>query len=167
MGLVIALASACGGAAKSDSTTPLDSARISQNHDMHTGQMGKTGKVGETNEMHEMAALPPEVKSFHDTLAPRWHAEHGPQRMTDTCAAIPQLHAGADAIAAATPPNAARSADWAANAKQLTDAVAALDATCKASDATAFEQAFAVVHDNFHGVMASAGDGHEEREHDH
>jgi hypothetical protein len=164
-GFVIAAALACGGAAKSDSTTPLDSARISQNHDMHMGQMGKTGqmgKMGEAKEMDEMAAMPPEVKKFHDTLAPRWHAEHTPQRMTDTCAAIPQFHADADAIAASTPPGGASAADWAANAKQLTEAVAALDATCKASDAAAFEQSFALVHSHFHGLMAAAGDSHEE-----
>jgi hypothetical protein len=120
------------------------------------------GHMGETKEMGEMAAMPPEVKKFHETLAPRWHAEHTPQRMTDTCTAIPEFHADADAIATATPPSGAGAADWSASAKQLTDAVAALDATCKASDAAAFEQAFALVHDHFHGLLAAAGESHEE-----
>jgi hypothetical protein len=106
--------------------------------------------------------MPPEVKQFHETLAPRWHAEHGPQRMTDTCTALPQFHADADAILAATPPSGANPADWSANAKQLIDAVAALDATCKTGDAAAFEHAFALVHNHFHGLLAAAGESHEE-----
>lgn len=133
---------------------PADTDRTAQKHDT---RMGKGGPTGEMNEMNEMAAMPPEVKKFHETLAPRWHAEHGPQRMTDTCAAIPQLRADAEAIVTSTPPTAANPADWSGNAKQLTDAVAALDATCKASDAAAFEHAFALVHNNFHGLLGVAG----------
>lgn len=115
-----------------------------------------------------MAALPPEVQTFHDTLAPRWHAEHGPQRTADTCAAIPQFQTQADAIVKATPPADANPADWSAGARQLGDAVAALGAACKASDGAAFEQAFALVHERFHGVMSSAGESHGEHdEHEH
>ena len=36
-------------------------------------------------------SMPPEIAKFHDVLAPRWHAEKGPQRMKDTCAAIPDF----------------------------------------------------------------------------
>jgi hypothetical protein len=174
IGLVSAAVIACGGTAKQDST--LDSARTVQKHDTRMGHMGEKGEMGhmdENGEMAEMAAMPPEVKKFHDTLAPRWHAEHGPQRMTDTCTAIPQFHADAEAIAASTPPDGAKAVDWSANARQLADAVAALDATCKTSDAAAFEQAFAVVHNHFHGLMAAAGESHEEHakpegdEHEH
>ena len=172
VGVLAVAAFACGGTAKPDSTPPLDTARPHQEHDMGH-MMGHMGKPGEMTEMDEMAAMPPAVKKFHETLAPRWHAEHTPQRMADTCAAIPQFHADADAIATATPPGGASAADWSASAKQLTDAVVALDATCKASDAAAFEQAFALVHNNFHGLMAAAGDRHEEHgkpgedEHEH
>ena len=183
IGLVTAVVIGCGGTAKPDST--LETGRPVQKHDTRMGEMGhmgetgemghmgQMGKMGETGEMGEMAAMPPEIKKFHDTLAPRWHAEHGPQRMTDTCAAIPQLHADADAIVASTPPSGARAADWSANARQLSDAVAALEATCKASDAAAFEQAFTAVHNHFHSLMAAAGGSHDEHakpeggEHDH
>ncbi len=169
IGLMTTAVIACGGTAKPDST--LDSARTVQKHDTRMGHMGQKGEMGEAgemghmgkmSEMDEMAAMPPEVKKFHETLAPRWHAEHGPQRMTDTCTALPQLRADAEAILAATPPSGAKPADWSANAQQLADAVAALAATCKTGDATAFEQAFAAVHNHFHGLMAAAGESHEE-----
>jgi hypothetical protein len=168
--LVVVLAVAvigCGGAATPDPDVP------TQKHDMHAGRMGDTehgdgdkGQGGQGDEMDEMAALPPEVKTFHDTLAPRWHAEHGAKRMTDTCAAISEFHTGSEAIAAATPPAGVSPASWSASARQLTDAVAALDATCKASDATAFEPAFATVHKRFHGLLEAAGhDDHGKPQH--
>jgi hypothetical protein len=151
---------ACGGPTKPDT---LETARPNQNHDMrHTGEAGHMAGGGEAG---AMAALPPEVKTFHDTLAPRWHAEHGPQRTAETCAAIPQFHAQADAIVAAAPPRGADPAAWSASAKQLGDAVGALDAACKAGDAAAFEPAFAEVHHRFHAVMESGGEHGEHGEH--
>ena len=99
----------------------------------------------------EHAGLPPELAKFHDVLAPRWHAPKGPQRMQDTCGALAEFHAGADAVAKAT------AASGAAAAKALVDAVAQLDTACKANDATAFEPAFEQVHRAFHGLL----EGHE------
>jgi hypothetical protein len=174
MACAAAAAIACGATAKQDTAPPGDTDRTVQTHDMRAARAGKPGDMGhdaEAGEKAEMAALPPEVKTFHDALAPRWHAEHGPQRMADTCAAIPELHTDAEAIATSKPPPAANPGDWSANATKLTDAVTALDATCKASDAAAFEQAFAVVHNNFHGLMGIAGgmkaEGGEHAEHHH
>jgi hypothetical protein len=182
--MVLVAAAACGGAARSDSTAPFETGRPNQQHAMgHTGtgengpkdQKGEMGRMEKTGDMGEMD-MPPEVKKFHDALAPRWHAEHGPRRMADTCAAIPELQGDAEALVAARPPSGARPDDWAASGRRLGDAVAALDATCKASDATAFEPAFMAVHDRFHAVMAAAGahhedhgdhSGHEKAEHDH
>jgi len=159
--MAVLAAVACGGTTKPDT---LETARQNQNHDTryadHSGEPGHK----EGGEAEEMAALPPEVKAFHDTLAPRWHGEHGAQRTAETCAAIPQFHTQADAIAAAAPPKGAEAAAWAARAKQLADAVAALDAACKAGDAT-FEPAFAEVHHRFHAVMEAGGEHAEHSEH--
>ena len=127
---------------------------------------GGKSKPAPTTEAKQMAPggemnMPPELAKFHDVLAPRWHAEKGPKRMADTCSAVGELQADADAIAKATPPAGADAAKWGTGAKSLTDAVVALDGTCKANDATAFEPAFAQVHNSFH-VMLEAGGGHPE-----
>jgi hypothetical protein len=115
-------------------------------------------------EKHGMA-MPPQLTKFHDTLAPRWHAERGPQRMTDTCAVTAQFQADAQAIADAQPPSGGDAAVWSARSKQLGEAVAALEVTCKASDAAAFEPAFERVHSAFHGLMEAAGGHHGEHAH--
>ena len=114
----------------------------------------------------EHAAMPAELKTFHDVLAPRWHAEKGPKRMEDTCAALPDFHTDADALAKSTPPRAANADTWTSGTKQLVDAVAGLDATCKSKDATSFETAFEKVHVSFHGLLEAAGGEHGE-EHEH
>ena len=170
IGAIAAAAIGCGGA-KSDSTATAADPELGQRHEVGTGRKapmggahqkeehGQTGETGEKGEHDEMAGLPPQLAKFHDTLAPRWHAKPGPQRMTDTCAAMPQFHADADAIAAAQPPSGGDASAWSTGGKQLTEAVAALDATCSAHDAAAFEPAFEKVHNSFHGLMEAAG-GH-------
>jgi hypothetical protein len=116
---------------------------------------------------HEMANMPPELMKFHDVLAPRWHADKGPQRMKDTCAAIPDFSAGVTAIATAQPPAGVDGTKWTNSAGELAAAVSKLDETCKANDAAAFEVAFQKVHETFHGLMGAAG-GHEGKdEHEH
>jgi hypothetical protein len=153
--LALALAAACG----SKQPTPAPALHAEPGpageHDMH--------------DMHEMMAnMPPEMKTFHDVLAPRWHATKGAQRMQDTCTALPDFHADADALAKATPPRGANADTWTASTRQLVTAVAELDTTCKANDATSFEVAFQKVHESFHGLMGAAGmmqDEHHEGEH--
>ena len=108
------------------------------------------------DEHAEMANMPPELAKFHDVLAPRWHAEQGDRRMTDTCAAIPDFTAGVTAIAKATPPAGADGTAWTDGAGKLAAAIAALDDTCQKHDAVAFETAFKDVHESFHGLMALA-----------
>ncbi len=142
MTLVIALAAAaCGGskAAPATSTTTQPSAGP------------------EAHEGMEHEGMSAEMKTFHDVLAPRWHAEHGPQRMQDTCTAVPEFQADADAIAKATPPDSANADTWTASTRALVDAINTLDATCKANDTAKFEEAFHGVHESFHGIMAAAG----------
>jgi hypothetical protein len=111
-------------------------------------------------EEHE--AMMPELAKFHDVLAPRWHAEKGAKRMADTCGALAEFHADADALAKATPPAGADATAWTGKTKELTDAVGALDGTCKANDATAFEPAFERVHVGFHAVLEASGAPHDE-----
>jgi hypothetical protein len=153
----LAAAVGCGGSTRPDSTEPLETARTHQKHDLGGGH-AETGGA----DMKEMVAMPPSVSKFHATLAPYWHAKQGPQRMTDTCAAIAELRAGADEIVASPPPERSDSAAWSSGGKQLAEAVTALEGTCKASDATAFETALAEVHERFHGLMSAAGGEHED-----
>ena len=82
--------------------------------------------------------MPPALDKFHAVLGPRWHAPKGEQRMKDTCGAIADFQTAAAGID---------------DAKPLTDAIAALDATCKANDAAAFETAFGKVHEAFHALL--------------
>ena len=103
----------------------------------------------------------PEVAKFHDVLAPRWHADKGPQRMTDTCGAIAEFQANATVIGQLAAPAGADAAAWTGKTQELTSAVGALDGTCKANDAAAFEPAFERVHTSFHAVMEASG-GHKE-----
>ena len=118
----------------------------------------------EKHEMHE-EHMPPQLAKFHDTLAPRWHAETGPQRMKDTCAAMPDFTAGVTVIAEAAPPTTADSAKWTNTAADLAAAVSKLDETCKANDATGFESAFKNVHESFHAMLAASGAQQGEEEH--
>ena len=125
----------------------------------------------------EMANKPPELTKFHDVLAPHWHAEKGPQRMKDTCAALPEFHADADAVAKATPPTTANADKWTAGTRELTASVGGLDDACKGSDEAKFEAAFEKVHVAFHGLLEQGGghhmegmehgEGHEGMEHEH
>ena len=147
--IAVLTAGGCGGAGQG-AGEPLETARSNQKHD--------TGHKGE-----EMVAMTPEVKLFHDALAPRWHAEQGPQRMVDTCAAIPEFLGDAESIAKALPPERTDPTQWGAKARALNDSVAALDAACKAKDAAQFEPAFAAVHERFHAMLGAGGEHPDER----
>lgn len=145
--LALVVAAGCGGAGQG-SPPPLETARDGARHDVRPGKHGGEGE--------EMIAMTPEVKAFHDALAPRWRAEHGARRMADTCAAIPDLRSGADAITAARPPERAEPAEWKASGRDLGAAVAALGETCQANDAAKFEPAFTAVHERFHAVLEAS-----------
>lgn len=150
----LAASSGCGGA-RSDSAEPLEAARNLQSHDTRHGQPGP-GHKGEPDE----TAMPPELQKFHAVLAPRWHAPRGPERIADTCGAIGELRAAADAVVAAPAPAGQGAAAWSAGGKQLAEAVAALDANCQAHDAAGFEPAFAQVHERFHGLLEAGEPKH-------
>ena len=164
IGVVIAGAVGCGGGAPpgASSSEPLDSSRVNQRH-----VDGRKAAPVEQNDAE--SGLPPEVKHFHDTLAPRWHAEHTPQRMADTCSAIGQFHAGATAIVDAAPPKTGDAKAWASGGRELDAAVGGLDKACEAHDAAGFEAAFEKVHNSFHRVMEAGGssEAHEPEHHEH
>lgn len=164
--LIVALAAGggCGGA-RPDPSEPLEAARPVQSHDTRRGDPGK--RAPGAGEAGELAAMPPELQKFHAALAPRWHAKHGPERTADTCGAIAELRADADAIIAAPAPAGRDAVAWSAGGKQLAEAVAGLDATCQAHDAAGFEPAFAQVHERFHGLLEAGEPAHGDRdEHD-
>ncbi len=46
---------------------------------------------------HDHSKLSPELKSFHDTLAPVWHSPAGAERVAKTCAAAIDLSQKANA----------------------------------------------------------------------
>ncbi|HEX5061777.1 MAG TPA: hypothetical protein VFV99_20560 [Kofleriaceae bacterium] len=152
---IVIAAAACGGKKPAPATTTTEQHAEGEGHGME----------------HE--GMPAEMTKFHDVLAPRWHAEKGPQRMKDTCAAIPEFKADADALAKATPPEKANADTWTASTKALVDSVNGLDPVCQANDAAKFEEAFHKVHESFHATMAAAGmpmekhEGGEGGEHEH
>ncbi|MDB4960710.1 MAG: hypothetical protein JWP01_709 [Myxococcales bacterium] len=85
--------------------------------------------------------------------------------MTDTCAALPDFRAHADALAASPAPASSEPASWTTGTKELSNAVVSLETSCKASDAASFEPAFERVHDVFHAVMELAGANEEHDKH--
>lgn len=135
------LAGACGGKDKAAPATPAP-----------TGEM----KHGEDGDHH--AAMTPELTAFHDLLRPRWHAQPGPQRMADTCSALPQFQSAADALAKAVPPQTANADTWTAGTRGIVAAAGDLDAACKTNDVAPFDAAFGKLHDAFHGLMMAAGE---------
>jgi hypothetical protein len=155
---VVALfAAACGG-----KSAPAAHAAHGESSGSAEGPMA--GHEGEHDDMS------PELKKFHDALAPRWHATQGAKRMTDTCAAVPEFQSDADAIGKATPPATANADTWTAGTRSLVAAVGKLADACKTSDSAKFEASFSDVHDAFHSLMGMAGMHHGEEgngEHEH
>ena len=137
-------AAACGGSSSTAPDPALPADKLAP-HAMH-----------HDDEHAAMAALPAPIKQLHDVLAPRWHAAKGPQRMTDTCAAIPELRTHTTAVGQAPAPADVAAADWTARTTGLGTALTALEAPCKANDAAAFEPAFAAYHTAFHQVLEAA-----------
>jgi hypothetical protein len=153
------LAAACGG-----KSAPA-------NHTEHTAGEGSGSAMGPMGaHQGEHDDMSPELKKFHDTFAPLWHAEKSAKRTADTCAAVPDLTSEADAIGKATPPATANADTWTTATRALVAAVAKLGEACKANDAGKFEAAFTEVHEAFHSIMEMAHMEHGEEgsgEHEH
>ncbi|HUS31975.1 MAG TPA: hypothetical protein VMZ53_25920 [Kofleriaceae bacterium] len=154
----LVFAAACGG----KSAAP---AKVGEGSGTGAGS-GSGPMMGHQGEHDDMS---PELKRFRDVFAPLWHAEKGAKRTADTCAAVPELTASADAIGKATPPPSAMADTWTKGTRGLVAAVAKLGEACKANDATKFEAAFTDVHESFHALMEMAHmhDSGSGAEHDH
>ena len=155
--LVLVLAAGCGGK-KSEPTTTTSTTTPSG-----SAQAAGSGSAGAPEVPRD--EMPVELTKFHDMLAPLWHMDKGLKRMKDTCAAVPDLRALADAVAKATPPTKANADTWTTGTRALVDAVATVEAACKKKDTPKFEAAFSKVHDSFHFLMEQAGVKHKEGEH--
>jgi len=105
------------------------------------------------------AGMSPEVTRFHDVLRPLWHADKGPARMKNTCAAMESFKAESDAIAKATPPESTNADTSTAGTRSLVSAVTDLSSACAGTDEAAFEAAFGKVHDAFHALMGAGNTG--------
>jgi len=152
-------ASACGGGRQ---PAPATSTTASE----HAGSGSGPGPgAGPGAEMAEPQGVSAEMTAFHDLLAPRWHAAVGPQRIQDTCGAVEQFKAAADAVAKATPPLAANADTWTAGTRALVAAVEGLAKSC-ASNA-GFDASFEKVHNAFHALMEQAQPHGGAEAHDH
>jgi hypothetical protein len=154
-------AAACGG--KSAPATHTD-------HDDGTGSgsAAQGPMMGHKGEHDDMS---PELQKFREVFAPLWHAEKGAKRTADTCHAVPDIAAAADAIGKATPPPSAMADTWTEGTRALVAAVAKLADACNAkNDPAQFETAFSGVHDAIHHLMEMANMHHGEgsgAEHEH
>lgn len=92
------------------------------------------------------------LKSFHDVLAPVYHAEKGPGRADKACAAVTSMKDEATKVAAEPKGDAAA---WSAASDELTKSIGELDAACQGDKAGA-EAALEKVHDAFHHLLEKA-----------
>jgi hypothetical protein len=146
---VLFLLVACGGSETPTTTapaTPLAEEKPAPAPEEH-GEHGK---------------LSPELDAFHEILAPRWHADPGPQRTKDTCAAIADFKTRAAAVKSAAMPAGAEAAAWSEAGARLETSVVALEVECTAggADQAKFDAAFSAVHDAFHHAMELGRGGH-------
>ena len=92
---------------------------------------------GEQGEHHkEESKLTPAVREFHQVLAPLWHAEKGPDRVTNTCAKAPTLKEKATATGDAA----------------LIAATSELVVECGKEGRPQFDARFTAVHEKFHAL---------------
>jgi hypothetical protein len=100
---------------------------------------------------------PPEVLvAYHDVLAPVWHSEAGEVRAGLACAAVTDLIAQGEALAAAPAPN--EHPDWASEVGLIGTDAQALATTCADEAATTEtkEASLNILHDRFHSLMSLA-----------
>jgi len=130
-------------------TTPPTEAELSDGDAEHKGEHGK--------HQHEHD-FPASVTTFHDAMAPLWHAEAGETRQADTCAALQDMKTKAAAIGDAdVPEKAADQAEaWTTAGTELGTKLEALAATCEGSTEE-FDAAFHEVHEAFHALVALVG----------
>lgn len=114
------LVPACGGSAPSPATP--------EGGEHHHGEHGAKG------EEHEK--LSPELHAFHEVLAPVWHSDKGPERVSKTCAQAATLKDKAQATKDA----------------ELVSTTAALATECDKPGRPEVEQKLGAVHERFHAL---------------
>lgn len=122
---------------------------------------------GEAEHSHD---FPGAVTAFHDVMAPKWHAEPGPQRQTDTCGAIAGFKDAAAKIGSDPVPEkaAAQEGSWHNAVADLNIAIGGLEAACAADGRAGFADAFHQLHEAFHRLVALIGhEKHDEGKHEH
>ncbi len=115
----------------------------------------------------EHGDMPAEIVAFHDVLKPLWHDDKNPERMANTCAALPKFDQPAAALIASPTPAGGDKDKWAAAGPTLTATMTDLKAKCEAKDAAGFEPAFAAMHNAFHGYIEATGKMKMEPTHEH
>lgn len=99
------------------------------------------------------------VVSFHDTMAPLWHAAAGEARLADTCAAADALIEHAQAVKSEPAPAEVTDGDaWTAASADLVAGAQFLKITCADTPAD-FDAAFTALHEAFHALVKLRGDG--------
>jgi hypothetical protein len=139
--LFFALAiAACGGKTTPEPVYDTHSHGVGEKHDM---------------EMEHHGVGVAEIDSFHQTLAPIWHAPAGDERKQHACAAVPTMKEQATAAVGRARTDHAK---WEGNANALVGAVDKLGVVCAdaAAPATGFDAAFGAVHDAYHALMEAA-----------
>ena len=151
---VLFLVVACGGGETPTTTAPAT-------------PMAEEKPAAAPEEHGEHGKLSPELDAFHEILAPRWHADPGPQRAVDTCAAIADFKTRAAAVKSAAAPAGAEATAWSEAGTKLETSVVALEAECTAgaADQAKFDAAFSAVHDAFHHAMELGAGGHGKEHH--
>jgi hypothetical protein len=139
--LLLTLSFAAGGAACGGSKPAPETAYDTRSHGV--------GEKHDVETEHHGVGIA-EIDSFHDTLAPIWHAPSGDERKQHACAAVPTMKEQAVAML-----GRARGdhATWEGNAAALVAAVDQLGAVCHDATIAIVDEALGAVHDAYHAVM--------------
>jgi hypothetical protein len=116
------------------------------------GEKHEGGHKHEEGGEHHHPKMEGAIKSFHDVLAPVYHADKGPGRVDKACAATASMKDEAGKVAAEPKGDAAA---WKTDADALTKSLVDLETACK-GDKAGVEPALEKVHDAFHALMDKA-----------
>jgi hypothetical protein len=139
-------AAACGPSEPAKSADPPPSAEHGHDGDgaheaggeRHEGEaLGKHGPMGGA------------VKSFHDVLAPVYHAQKNADRDAKACGAVPSFKERGNAIGAEVGADAKKKTA----ADGLTSAIGDLERACAESGRAQVDPKLEKLHDAFHAVM--------------
>lgn len=141
---------ACGGSKEpAHDASHEDASHEGASHEGEHGSEGeKHGHVGEKHHPKMEGA----IKSFHDVLAPVYHADKGAGRVDKACAATVTMKDEGAKVAAEPKGDAAA---WKTDAETLQKSVGDLEIACK-GDKAGVEPALEKVHDAFHVLMDKA-----------